>query len=384
MFIIRGLYFLAVFFILCGIFIGDVSIILCAIGLIGCGLCFSWIRSELHKENKKNLMYSFAEKCIEKKLDISSITDIKRMEQIAKNLGCDYNSFPNIEEYYKASIEQFKIKKEAEKEAELKAKIKKEKELEETLKKELEKYAELIGNKRITILKEKYSVVKKKYVGIKDFVTHPERYADIHKERDWAVQGGIANAIAGPVAGAMVASDTARKNAEIRERNAHAYKQMNDLAVKNFDRYFEVSRDFRTIEEALESTQTKLFDIEMNQKELFEKLEIEITNLGVTISGACKLSVCIEQTKSIRLFDEVDAVVDGTISAELFQNDKLIGKALLVLPIDGTQKLCIVEGICTEKFDQKIPVTVKYKPYHLWAMEKQDLTKVKEIIEKYK
>jgi len=59
------------------------------------------------------------------------------------------------------------------------------------------------------------------------------------KEKDWAIHGGIANGLAGPIAGVAIALNTMKDNEEIRARNAEnrewgaqQRRQMNELADK--------------------------------------------------------------------------------------------------------------------------------------------------------
>jgi len=82
--------------------------------------------------------------------------------------------------------------------------------------KELEKYLSYHGKEKEVMLTGKmlnYYKQQEEYIC-------SGRAIPLQKEKDWAIMGGIASAIAGGVAGIAVASDIQRKNAEIRAQNA--------------------------------------------------------------------------------------------------------------------------------------------------------------------
>lgn len=70
------------------------------------------------------------------------------------------------------------------------------------------------------------------------------------------------------------------------------------------------------------------------------------------------------------IFEKVPAVVDGTISADLYQEGVKVGSALLVLPMMGIGSTTTIEGICLNGAKPNVPYEVKYTAYRLWAMEK--------------
>ena len=72
----------------------------------------------------------------------------------------------------------------------------------------------------------------------------------------------------------------------------------------------------------------------------------------------------------IKIFDDVDAVIDGSINAEINDGDELIGTAPIVLPKDGIQGVVKVTGMCLfcGVFGKKY--TVKFTNRKLWAIEK--------------
>ncbi len=51
------------------------------------------------------------------------------------------------------------------------------------------------------------------------------------------------------------------------------------------------------------------------------------------------------EKEKIKVFNETKGVVDGTIAADLYQEDKLVGVALLVLTCEGLSGSCGLKGM---------------------------------------
>ena len=101
-------------------------------------------------------------------------------------------------------------------------------------------------------------------------------------------------------------------------------------------------------------------------------LSIQAAGIQISETGAFTVKAEIAKQGTIKAFDDLqtEAVIDGTISADLYQNGRKVGSALLVLPVYGIGSRTTVEGICLSGAAEKVPYEVRFTPYHLWAMEK--------------
>ena len=68
-------------------------------------------------------------------------------------------------------------------------------------------------------------------------------------------------------------------------------------------------------------------------------------------------------------FDDVPAIVDGTIIAKIYDGDQLCGTAQLVLPMYGVGRDIPLNGICIDCCKPGKTYTAKFSAKNLWAME---------------
>ena len=98
----------------------------------------------------------------------------------------------------------------------------------------------------------------------------------------------------------------------------------------------------------------------------FENLRVEFSE-----TGAFTVNVSSFVRKPVKMFENTNAVIDGTVQADLFQDGKSVGTAILVAPINGFGN-ALLKGICLAN-DNTIqndkPYEIKIKPYHLWKIE---------------
>ncbi len=67
------------------------------------------------------------------------------------------------------------------------------------------------------------------------------------------------------------------------------------------------------------------------------------------------------------------AVIDGVVSADLFQNDKCVCSADIVLPMYGIswlEKKYEAKGICLSKADKDIPYKFNFTPKDIYLIER--------------
>lgn len=189
------------------------------------------------------------------------------------------------------------------------------------------------------------------------------------KEISWGLTGGFASGIAGPAAGIAAASHTQATNAQIRQQNAE-YMRLNGPAIANSYNYaHQCEERVKELRAAIEKIKIKLVE-DIPESELIEKLYFENEQVTFSETGALTIQVSVKASAGVMIFDSTPACIDGTIQAEFYQNDKVVGKALMVLPKYGIrQRECTLQGMCLSGVNQDIPFNVKYEPYHLWAME---------------
>ena len=102
------------------------------------------------------------------------------------------------------------------------------------------------------------------------------------------------------------------------------------------------------------------------------KPKISFSNTDVLVSETGAAMVCTSATldPKFKIFDDVPAVVDGTIIAKIYDGDQLCGTAQLVLPMYGLGQNIPLNGICIDCCKPGKNYTAKFIAKNLWAMEK--------------
>lgn len=184
---------------------------------------------------------------------------------------------------------------------------------------------------------------------------------------DWAIAGGIADAIAGPGAGIATAAEIQLQNAAAepkrREIEMNAYlasiesEKSAEENQNSAEHYFELAQECGT----------KLLD-DSNPMDLFNRISPTLKSFVVTETGAVKATIETKAAKK-KIFDSVDAVIDGTIKAKIQQNNKTIGEIIFVLPRLGSKCKAKIEGICISLNDPNAEYELTLEPNLLWAIE---------------
>ena len=189
------------------------------------------------------------------------------------------------------------------------------------------------------------------------------------KERDWATWGGIADGIEGFGAGVSTAVDIQMQNIQIREENERrrqaalpGYMFMTDSASGN-------SKNADAIMKEIEAFKLKLISDDTKET-LLDKITFSNTDVLVSETGAAMVCTSATLDPSFVIFDDVPAVVDGTIVAKIYDGDRLCGTAQLVLPIYGLGQNITLNGICIDCCKPGKKYSVKFVAKNLWALEK--------------
>ena len=339
------------------------------IGIIVLTIQGARYRSYVKKEVKAkligaNMLDKFFVECVLAKLtDFSVSINKERAKLIADKYKLMYPD--GIEKLYQQSLENHKAVSRLYKRfnlAELRAKDK-------NMFDNLNKYADLIGkDKRIAMLTDVAS-------GYWQKAAHQKEYAKLlmrsgqQKEKNWAVFGGIAEGLGGIGAGISTAVHVQQQNVQIREENA----RRRQAALPTHDRLKDSANGNRKnaeeIMKKVEDFKLKLVSDD-SADELMKRISFSNTDIRVFETGAIMVRTTASLDPSFRILDDVPAIVDGTIIAEIYDENQLCGKAQLVLPIYGLERNVNLRGICLDCGKPGRTYTVKFVPKHLCAIEK--------------
>ena len=233
----------------------------------------------------------------------------------------------------------------------------------------LNKYSDLTGkNKRITMLTDRASELREEAKG-------QDQYADMlrrsgqQKEKDWATWGGIADGIAGFGAGVSTAIDIQRQNMEIRAENERRRQATLPAYMFATNSAYENRKNADKIMAEVENVRMKLISDESSE-DLMKKISFTNTDVLVSETGAAMVCTSASLIPNFKIFDDVPAVVDGTIVAKIYNENQLCGTAQLVLPLYGLGQNITLNGICLDCCDPEKKYTAKFVAKNLWAMEK--------------
>ena len=239
---------------------------------------------------------------------------------------------------------------------------------ERSLCKEYTRYAELRGReKRIAMLTDEQKgaleTAKRISAGMDAAIGATQQ-----KEHDWATHGGIASGIAGPVAGAVVALDVQAKNARIREQNKANVRAMAPVVLESMKESGYYRKKAKELEAEIESAKTKLV-ADLDTAACFDMLTFYDEQVSVSATGTCTVTARTKLKAPLKIFEDVDAVIDGTILARIYEGDTLIETATMVIPVHGVASGAYLKGMCLFCCEAEKEYTVKFTAGDLWAME---------------
>ncbi len=313
-------------------------------------------------------------KCREKDIDINSAAGKARLLLVAKELEIN-GSEQELTELYLKGKEIIKACEKEQKQKDLEEKVTALKKEEKELQKASETFKDLHGQeKRLTMVNVMLKDLRKKLTVLEEKRTTAINFPDklyYQKESDWSILGGIASGIAGPAAGISVAVNTQLKNAAIRAQNEEV-RQMATQAVGHIlydiaGEQISVEKKIQSMTKIAEATKLKLVE-EHDKKQLLEKLSPTVISIEKTLSGSYQFQVKTSAAK-FKIFDSVDAVVDGTFKATLKANGKKIGTAYFTLPYNGSENTCTLYALCTDVVSSEEDCEVIFEPYNLFAIE---------------
>lgn len=201
------------------------------------------------------------------------------------------------------------------------------------------------------------------------------------KESDWAILGGAANGIAGPVASAAVIWDTMKRNGEITKYNEGMRQASADVLKGTFavadDRY-KVEKERENVKQRLDEAKGKVSLSKPDTKEIFESFRVDTQYGKVTKNDSgilkCALDIQLKKPLVLDVPEGLNMVVDGTIRAKVMMEDIYVGDVVFPLPIYGIPcdmtKSVTLDGMCDRSMEYDGKYTLELtEEQNLWVME---------------
>lgn len=238
----------------------------------------------------------------------------------------------------------------------------------------LTKYANLSGKeKRIAMLKDLKEECLKEAKS-KDESAEILSRSLTRDEGDWATLGGIASGIAGPAAGLATAVNVQSENERIRAQNAANLMAAAPLMSDIYGKAADLKERANQCQDEIEKTNLKLVGNE-KPKEVLKDLQFMNPHVEVKESGSLVMTVTVSTgEKNIFIYDDVPAVVDGTVEATIIQNGDVLTNVKLVLPLYGigSASQTRLKGMSLgsrKNADKNTPFEFQYSATNLWKME---------------
>lgn len=328
-------------------------------------LCVSFCVG-LYRSIMKGRMQNFLTKCEEQGIHkLTTEKEIQKATLIAQSLNLDSS---NIQKLFE------KANNYSQKTEEVKAKsaLEDRKEEERELYSSWMQYARYHGReKRIVMLKDARKKALKEAEDAR--MTNMVLRSMVTKsESNWAIAGGMVSGVAGPIAGALTAFDTEAKNIQIRAQNQENLKAMAPMLYSYSGSASAHEAQAKRIAEMIQDAKTKLISKD-TPKDCLKHLQFSDIEISVSETGTCFVKVKASVPKALTIFGDTTAVVDGEIIASIYDKDKKLGSATMVLPtmgIPGKSSVDLV-GICLfcGGNAKAKSYNLKFSADNLWLME---------------
>ena len=204
-----------------------------------------------------------------------------------------------------------------------------------------------------------------------------ERYiarSGYQRPNDWATMGGIASGIAGPAAGAVVASQAIAENQAIQQQNAANMRTAVAVGNKMRDAIpsaKSVEEHIAALQKELEEASCKVVFEEYGTDELFSALSI----VPGTKAFDTSLTVNLRITNRHNDDDpQVQKVIDGTLWMRAYCDDLLLDTVCVVLPRNGVScdKRGVWSSVTLAQYmieGDKRNYRFEFEPIRLWMTE---------------
>lgn len=199
------------------------------------------------------------------------------------------------------------------------------------------------------------------------------------KEGDWAIAGGIANGIAGPAAGMLAASQVMANNQKIQQHN----EMMRRTSSNILSGMSGISSDRKSLVElkskALRRQQEAKRKIALpghSSNDIWKHIQAGKNKIVKSETGVLHISLAvrIEEPFVLDVPKGVGTVLDGTLKAEVWFDNKNLGTAYFPLPVDGIS----VNRTTSIELDAMLAKSVEFDgaytlkladSHNLWIME---------------
>lgn len=347
-------------------------IILCSVGFAFC----LWLyvkgqklknQRKQHEEHQKKV--AFYNECVEKGVNsCDSEKEIQKATLIAQKMGLAFTDVAVL-------FDETQKCKKSETDAAIEATREKKRNEEFQKYALLTQYANYSGReKRVAMLTDEYQrlieAAKTLESGAMALLLASQRKEE---EGSWATIGGAVSGLAGPAAGMAAALDaqarTAQENAQIRARNQSNLKLVAPTLSTSYGGASERRAAAQKIAEEIEAAKIKLI-ADDSLEDCFKRVHFQEATVSISETGTCTVMTTIS-VDPFTIFDNIPAVIDGTVLAQIYDGDQLVGTAEMVLPtygLGGGEEL--LTGMSLFCGHAGASYRVEFSPRALWAMEK--------------
>ena len=314
------------------------------------------------QSSQKDRILAFYDECIQNQIySLDSQKDIERAKLFAEKRKIP---FTDISRIYQQGKE---IRNQKTEDANISLADQRKRE-EQEKRDELEKYAGFTGRDKLIAMLTDQRNAELAAAGTIRNGSNALYNSTQQKEKSWAVHGGVASALAGTGAGIAAAMDIQNKNAAIRAQNAANLQSAQPALNLMYKAAGDRQKRAEAINREIEAAKTKLVSDD-SPETCMSHIAFSDTKVEVSETGTCTVTTVAGMTSPMTIFGDVEAVVDGTVTARIYDGDSEIGKALLVLPCYGLKGNATLTGMSLFCGSKNKEYTVQFEPYKLWAIE---------------
>lgn len=201
-------------------------------------------------------------------------------------------------------------------------------------------------------------------------------------KNDWAVMGGIASGLAGPVAGAMVASQAIAENSRIEQQNQTNKAYASNLAYSVISSTDSISQKIRTAKREIERYKESINDLsykvvfkESDTKELFNHLSFKSSINTVEGQNYVEAKIIVSSDYQHKEAEDFIIVIDGILKVKLYCGNTFVDQFYIALPENGIRNVDVLNKPIyqyPQKYMQgeKRRYRFEFSPHKLWLTER--------------
>ncbi len=201
------------------------------------------------------------------------------------------------------------------------------------------------------------------------------------KTAHWATVAGIADGLAGPVAGVLAGADAMSRNAQIEAKNRANREAVNHAAAELITGSYSLDKDVDSLQKecevfkkAKEDLGAKVVFGDIDTEELFRSLRLSNAKITKTQNGVLNIEVNLSSIYVPEgIPEEVRTTIDGTLTGIITANGTTVGSVILPLPLYGVECSSSIattaETICEWYIKSDSTYEVTFTPNKLWVME---------------